>query len=156
MHLHRLERIWLIFGIAMLFVFLAVLGVGTFAMGMSPNGGHQHSVDPETIEQTAPFNNLGLQQIGDNEYVATILSFAFSYSPNTLEVPVGATVHFQVSSKDVVHGFAIPGTNVNVMAIPGEISRATHTFDEPGEYLILCNEYCGIAHEMMQARILVK
>lgn len=42
------------------------------------------------------------------------------------------------------------------MVTPGEISQVTHTFDKPGEYLILCNEYCGIAHEMMKTTLVVK
>ncbi|MFD0869767.1 Cytochrome c oxidase subunit 2 [Chlamydia abortus] len=156
MHIHRLEKIWLIIGISMLVIFLAVLGVGTFAMGVAPPGGHHHSIDPETVTEKEPFNNPGLRQIGENEYEAVMLAFAFGYSPEQMEVPVGAKVHFVVTSTDVVHGFAIPGTNVNMMAVPGEVNTISHTFNEPGEYLILCNEYCGAAHEMMMTTIIVR
>lgn len=157
MHIHRLEKIWLIFGISMLAIFLVVLGIGTFAMGMTPPGSaHHYSVDPETVAETEPFNEPGLRQVGDNEYEAVMLAYAFGYSPNQMEVPAGAKVHFIVTSTDVVHGFAIPGTNVNFMAVPGEVSTVTHTFNKPGEYLVLCNEYCGIAHEMMKTTIIVK
>ncbi|GIP31266.1 cytochrome c oxidase subunit II [Paenibacillus sp. J2TS4] len=156
MHIHRLEKIWLIFGISMLFVFLAVLGVGTFAMGVAPPGGHHHAVDPDTVMEKEPFNNPGLREIGENEYEAVMLAFAFGYSPERMEVPVGAKVHFIVTSPDVVHGFAIPGTNVNMMAVPGEVNSVSHTFKDPGEYLILCNEYCGAAHEMMMTTIIVQ
>ncbi|MNC83776.1 cytochrome c oxidase subunit 2 [compost metagenome] len=55
-----------------------------------------------------------------------------------------------------MHGFAIPRTTVNLMAVPGEINHMTYTFDKPGEYLVLCNEYCGISHELMATRIVVK
>ncbi|TBL81778.1 cytochrome c oxidase subunit II [Paenibacillus thalictri] len=156
MHIHRYEKIWLIFGIAMLVVFLAVLGIGTFARGAEPPGGHRHAVDPETVDQSAPFNDPGLKKIGDNEYEATMLAFAFGYSPEKMEIPVGATVHFNITSKDVVHGFQIPGTNVNMMVVPGEINHLTYKFTKAGEFLVLCNEYCGVAHEMMQTRIIVK
>lgn len=156
MHIHRLEKIWLIIGISMLVIFLAVLGVGTFAMGVAPPGGHHHSIDPETVTEKEPFSNPGLRQIGENEYEAVMLAFAFGYSPEQMEVPVGAKVHFVVTSTDVVHGFAIPGTNVNMMAVPGEVNTISHTFNEPGEYLILCNEYCGAAHEMMMTTIIVR
>lgn len=157
MHIHRLEKIWLTFGITMLFVFLAVVGVGAFAMGMTPPDSHgQMSVDPTTVDQQAPFNNPGLKKIGDNEYEAYYLAFAFGYSPANLEVPKGAKIHFYVTSKDVVHGFAIPGTNVNIMAVPGEVSHLTYTFDTAGEFLIICNEYCGLAHEQMATKIIVK
>ncbi len=60
-----------------------------------------------------------------------------------------------VTSKDVIHGFEIPGTNVNMMVEPGYVNSLTTTFDKPGEYTILCNEYCGAGHHMMTARIKV-
>lgn len=156
MHIHRLEKIWLAIGIAMLAVFLVVLGITTFAQGMAPPSEHRHTIDPKKVNETAPFNEPGLRQIGDNEYEAVMVAFAFGYEPQTIEVPVGATVHFVVTTPDVVHGFAIPRTNVNAMIVPGEISHVTHTFKKEGEYLIICNEYCGIGHEIMQAKIIVK
>ncbi|WP_019532885.1 cytochrome c oxidase subunit II [Paenibacillus ginsengihumi] len=156
MHMHRLEKIWLAFGISMLIVFLGVLGVGAFAKGIHPPGHHRHIVDPETVDKVAPFNEPGLRKIGDNEYEAYMLAFAFGYAPEKMEVPAGATIHFHVTSKDVVHGFQIPGTNVNMMVMPGEVNQLTYTFKEPGEYLILCNEYCGVAHENMMTTIIVK
>ncbi|MEK3720806.1 cytochrome c oxidase subunit II [Paenibacillus sp. FSL H8-0034] len=163
MHLHRYEKIWLLFGVSMLVVFLIVLGVGAFAQGAQPPGqqhsghaAHRETVNPETVESTAPFNQLGLKKIGENEYDAYMLAFAFGYGPEKMEIPLGATVHFHITSKDVVHGFEIPGTNVNMMVVPGEITQMTYKFTKAGELLVLCNEYCGIAHEMMQTRIIVK
>lgn len=156
MHIHRLEKIWLIFGISMLIVFLAVAGVGAFAMGMEPPGDHRHVVDPETVSTTAPFDKPGLEKIGDNEYNANLLAFAFGYSPKVMEIPLGAKVHFQITSTDVLHGFQIVGTNVNMMVIPGEVNHLTYTFSKPGEFLVLCNEYCGAAHEAMMMKIIVK
>ncbi|UUZ85018.1 hypothetical protein LJK88_16340 [Paenibacillus sp. P26] len=40
-----------------------------------------------------------------------------------MEVPVGSTVHFTVTSSDVVHALEIPGTNVNMMIVPGKSAR---------------------------------
>jgi cytochrome c oxidase subunit 2 len=33
--------------------------------------------------------------------------------------------------------------------IPGQVSEITVEFDEPGEYGIVCNEYCGAGHHTM-------
>ena len=30
------------------------------------------------------------------------------------------------------------------------------TFTEPGEYLLVCNEYCGTAHHLMQGTLIVE
>lgn len=123
----------------------------------SSSHGHSHhgKVDPTQLKTTAPFDKPGLKQIGDNEYEAVIVAYAFGYNPDPLDIPRGAKVHFIVTSADVVHGFEIPGTNVNFMAEPGEVTEMTHTFDKAGEFLVLCNEYCGTGHEMMRMTIKV-
>ena len=156
MHIHKLERMWLVIGIGMLVVFLLVVGVGAFAMGMQPpHSGHHASIDPTKVSETPPFDNPGLKKISENHYQAVMTAFMFGYGPDEIEVPAGATVDFIVTSKDVVHGLQIVGTNVNLMVLPGEVNEFSHTFNEPGDYLILCNEYCGAFHEIMQARIKV-
>lgn len=157
MHIHRLEKIWLGIGIAMLFVFLIAIGIGAFAKGDHPPGHHAAlKLDPDKVYETPPFDEPRLEQIGENEYNAYMVAFIYGYSPSNIEIPVGATVHFYITSADVVHGFAIPGTNVNLMAVPGEVNQLTYTFKEPAEYLLLCNEYCGIGHEYMATTITVK
>jgi cytochrome c oxidase subunit 2 len=155
MHLYKYEKIWLMLGGGTLVIFLLIVGVSAFAMGHAPPSDHT-TIDPQKVDQTPPFDEPGLKKIGDNEYELAMVSQAFTFQPNTVEIPIGATVHFKVTSKDVVHGFAIAGTNVNMMITPGHINSLTHTFDEAGDYLILCNEYCGAGHQVMSARIEVK
>jgi hypothetical protein len=41
MPIHRFEKIWLTFGLFMLFVFLGILGVSAFVMGVQPPSVHQ-------------------------------------------------------------------------------------------------------------------
>ncbi|MBD3919629.1 cytochrome c oxidase subunit II [Paenibacillus sp. PR3] len=156
MHVHRLEKIWLSIGISMLAIFLVVIAATAFGMGMSPPSEHHHTIDPTQVTTTAPFDDPGLKQTGDNRYEAVMIAYAFGYEPQTLEVPVGATIDFTVTSSDVVHGFEIVGTNVNMMIEPGEVSHISHKFDKPGVYLVLCNEYCGTGHEYMKTTIVVK
>jgi cytochrome c oxidase subunit 2 len=55
-----------------------------------------------------------------------------------------------VTSADVLHGFQVAGTNANTMVIPGEVAEITIETKEPGEYGILCNEYCGSGHHGME------
>lgn len=156
MHIHKLEKIWLAIGISMLVIFLVVIGVNAFASGMHLPSGHHEAMDPAKVNETPPFDNPRLEQIGENEYVAYMVAYVFGFSPSKIEVPQGATVHFEITSSDVIHGFEIAGTNVNMMVMPGEVNRYTYTFNEPGEFLILCNEYCGIGHEYMATTITVK
>ncbi|HEX6594316.1 MAG TPA: cytochrome c oxidase subunit II [Bacillota bacterium] len=155
-HMPKFEKIWLAIGSGSLVIFLLITGMMAISMGLNPPDGMETTIEPEQVESSAPFNNPGLEKIGKNEYVATITSFVFGYDPNTITVPEGSTVHFQVTSKDVMHGFHIPGTPTNLMLTPGHITEYTQTFNEPGEYLFVCHEYCGIGHEMMFGKIIVE
>jgi cytochrome c oxidase subunit 2 len=151
-HLHKYEKIWLIFGIGALFLFLSIIGVSAFYMGNQPPS-CLTTIDPEKVDITPPFDQPGVKQVGNNHYQVTIVSQAFSFTPNVIKIPKGAKVDFVATTKDVVHGFEIAGTNVNMMLEPGYVSTATQVFHKKGEYLIVCNEYCGAGHHMMSAKI---
>ncbi|WP_270179694.1 cytochrome c oxidase subunit II [Alkalihalobacillus sp. CinArs1] len=149
MHIHKFEKIWLIVGSGTLVVFLLIIGINAFAMGHTPPSDDE-ILDPQEVDITAPFDEPGLKKIGENEYELVMIAQAFTFqSVQDLKIPKGATVHFTVTSKDVVHGFQIPKTNVNMMVTPGHVNKITHTFDDVGQFLILCNEYCGVGHQAM-------
>jgi len=154
-HMHRYERIWLMFGGGTLVVFLVVLFILAFWMGMTPPSDMQ-VVNAAEVDKTPPFDKPGLHQVGPHEYDAVMIGFVFGFNPNVLEVPAGSTVNFKLTSKDVVHGFEIAGTNVNLMLLPGHVNTISYTFEKPGEYLAVCNEYCGTGHQFMSAKIIVK
>jgi cytochrome c oxidase subunit 2 len=143
------------FGIAMLGVFLAIILTASIADNLNPPTG-MTQVDPTKVAQTPPFDKPGLRKLPDGSYEAYYVAKVFSFDPSTLAVPAGAKVTFYVTSSDVVHGFFIPSTAVNMMAIPGWVNEETHTFTKRGEYLLLCHEYCGIGHENMFAKIEVQ
>jgi cytochrome c oxidase subunit 2 len=71
-----------------------------------------------------------------------------------MTLPAATPVTFHVTSIDVQHGYEIVGTNGQTMVLPGYVSQFTTEFD-PGEYLVACNEYCGVGHHVMAARIRV-
>lgn len=152
MHLHKYEKIWLVFGILSLIVFLSVVGVSAFHQGNTPSGGHM-TIDPNKVRETAPFDQPGLHEKSDGTYEMVIITQAFGYDAGELKVPAGKEITFTLTSEDVTHSFSIVGTNVNMMAIPGQVNHKTHTFKEPGKYLIICNEYCGSGHHYMSAEI---
>ena len=69
-------------------------------------------------------------------------------------IPLGQAVVFDVTSKDVNHGFGIYGPDGSlvsqVQAMPGYTNHLPVTFTVPGHYTLRCLEYCGIAHAAMQ------
>ncbi len=156
MKLHRYEKIWLLFGTGTLLIFLIIVGISAFYMGNQPPS-CAVTLDPQKVDETPPFDQPGLKQIGEDEYQLTIVASAFNYDVGTqdkvIKIPKGSTVHFNVTTKDVVHGFQLVGTNVNMMLEPGYVSTYTNTFKKPGKYTLLCNEYCGVGHHLMAATI---
>jgi cytochrome c oxidase subunit 2 len=155
MKFHLDEKIWLIVSFGMIIGFMLFTGYQTFVLGMGPPS-HMETIDPQKVDETAPFDNPGVKQIGENEYEVVMTLEIFRFNPNNIEISAGSTVHFTMTSKDVVHGFQVAGTNLNAMVTPGHIQKISQTFHEPGEYLVICNEYCGIGHQHMATTITVK
>ena len=149
------ELAWILPSIALPVGMLVALAVTAFGAGI-----HLPSdvgrVDPARVTETAPFNELGVKQVVPGHYEVRMLAQIWTFAPGEIKVPAGSTVHFWITSKDVVHGFFIPRANVNVMVLPGQIAHVEARFDRPGEYPIICHEYCGIAHHAMAGKIIVE
>ncbi len=154
MGIDPIERNWMRVSIALLVGFAAVVTVAGFTMGFQVPGADQE-VDPTELVATAPWNEPGLREIGDNEYEAYVIAQAWSFAPRELVVPVGATVTIYVSSPDLQHGFKITDTNINMQIVPGQVSTLKHTFDEIGEFNYICTEYCGTGHAQMYGTVKV-
>ncbi len=156
MHIALYERIWLGIAVVILILFLGVITVGAMVnIGNMP--GMAEVVNPDTVATNDPrFANPRVEQVSPGEYEVYVVARMYSFSPREIEVPAGAQVTFYVTSPDVLHGFEIAGTNFNAMVTPGYVTRISGKFPKPGEYLILCNEYCGQGHQMMSAKVEVK
>ncbi len=78
------------------------------------------------------------------------------FTSTVLELPAGRPVQFQVTSDDVLHGFAIPQFGVAMDANPGWISDAPIVKPTRlGSYYAHCVELCGVYHTYMWARVYV-
>ena len=84
-----------------------------------------------------------------------VIGVTFAWLPAEATVPAATPITFHITAADVVHGFQIVGSNGQAMVIPGYISQFTTQFLTPGEYLIVCNEYCGVGHHMMAGKLIV-
>ncbi|RME88947.1 MAG: cytochrome C oxidase subunit II, partial [Anaerolineae bacterium] len=98
----------------------------------------------------------GVREIVPGEkYDVYILARIWQFQPAEITVPVGARVTFYVTSADVQHGFKIQNTNANFQVLPGQVSKLTVTFKEPGTYPFICTEYCGAGHAVMSGKVIV-
>ncbi len=153
-HIDEYERRWLTAATVMLGVFFATLVAGMLIFGVRPTG-QGGFVDPQNLDQTM-FAEPGLRHMGDNRYEAVVMAQTWFFQPAQMTVPEGAEVTFHVTSRDVIHGFMIEHHNVNFEVVPGHIAEAQVHFNEPGEYKMLCSQYCGRAHQNMYATIIVE
>src|ERR687897_1452737 len=73
-----------------------------------------------------------------------------------LHVKKGVPYRFEVISQDVIHSFNMPDFTILMDAIPGGVNSVWNMFDQTGEYLIQCREYCGLLHYNMKAKLFVE
>jgi cytochrome c oxidase subunit II len=149
------ELAWILPSFAIPVGMLVALGVTAFGAGIQLTGDHGR-VDPRRVAESPLFKQTGVVETAPGEYEVRLIAQIWSFAPSEIRVPTGSTVHFWATSTDVIHGLLVPKHNINVMLLPGQIAHARARFDTPGEYPIICHEYCGIAHHTMAGKIVVE
>ena len=155
--MHKFEKIWMSVGTGSLIMFLVILGVSAVQAAHTPAASGIETINPEYVRDDARFAEPGLHESEDDEYDYNLyfVASAFRYEPAEVEIPQGSRVKVQVVTTDVVHGFQVVNTNINLMVEPGLVSTYGANFDKTGEFLIVCNEYCGVGHTDMTSTIKV-
>lgn len=148
------EKLWMWAAGVLIVAFLATIGVGVAGSALQPPS-HVETIDPTKIWNDPRFGRPGVS-LDDHGATVIVVGMMFAFMPAEIRVPAGRRVTFRVTSPDVTHGFQIVGTNGNTMVVPGYISQFTTVFRDPGEYLIVCNEYCGLGHHVMSAKLIVE
>ena len=155
MYIDLYERIWMWAGAAIIVMYLGVMIVPAFVMAINPPS-HVETINPTALSSHAEFASGAITPRDDGSVVVSVVASTFAYGPDPIEVPANKPVTFRITSADVLHGFQVVGTNANAMAIPGYVSQFTYTFPRAGEYLVTCNEYCGLYHHAMVGKLIVR
>ncbi|HTR20005.1 MAG TPA: cupredoxin domain-containing protein [Gemmatimonadales bacterium] len=148
------EKIWMWAAAVIITAFAVTVTVGYASSALQPPS-HVETIDPTKVFTDPRFAQRGVT-LTDHGATVVMVAMMFAYNPAEVHVPAGKPVTFRLTSIDVTHGFQIVGTNGNTMIIPGYVSQFTTTFAQPGEYLIVCNEYCGLSHHLMSAKLVVE
>lgn len=148
------EKFWIWASGMLIVAFLTTIVVGVAGSALQPPS-HVETIDPGTVWRDARFMKRGVTTDARGATVVMI-AMMFAFQPAEIRVPAGRPVTFRMTSADVTHGFQIVGTNGNTMVVPGYVSQFTTVFSTPGEYLIVCNEYCGLSHHLMSAKLIVE
>jgi len=155
MRVHTYENVFLGIGGGLLVLCLGALLYASVALGVHlPE--YSAPIDPQQVYSTAPFDQPGVREVAPGRYEAVIVASAWAFNPAEIRVPVGAEVRFTSTATDVLHGIHVEGTRINMMLIPGQVTHTTYTFQEPGEHLVICHEYCGLGHHFMYGKVIVE
>ena len=151
----RTEKRWLIIMLGMLALMMVVIVVTGITHALHPPS-NVEPTDPVTLHLQGEFveSNLGTALELDGVTVRLIAQ-QYSFVPNCVKVPAGTPVKFRLTSADVIHGFILVDTNVNTMVVPGFVSEVRTSFAIPGDYRMPCDEFCGLGHQGMWARVVV-
>jgi cytochrome c oxidase subunit 2 len=77
-------------------------------------------------------------------------NYGISIKGQTIELPVNRAVEFDVTSEDVLHGFALQAFGMRIDANPGEVTvLPAVTPTQIGNYTVRCVELCGLYHSYM-------
>jgi len=131
-----LTSVWIVSS-TMLTIFLLIWGLA--ALAVDEGGGN--GKNPMTVNVT------GQQWAWSFTYPGTHVA------SNELYLPVNDKITFNVTSKDVVHGFWIVQMGVKVNANPGVSTSVSVTPNKIGTYDIRCTEICGLYHAYMVTRV---
>lgn len=162
--INRRESIWLgLAGVWSIIIFGWMSGFTRFGDQNPIGPTYQVSTDEyqekfSAYEDAAEETDDGLVPPGDDVYIAA-MRFNWGGTPVVLET--GREYDFHLSSIDVQHGFSIRpehalSKQMNFQVLPGYEWVLPMEFDEPGEYHIICNEFCGEGHRTMHGRIIVR
>ncbi|MGD0966873.1 MAG: cytochrome c oxidase subunit II [Candidatus Aquilonibacter sp.] len=105
------------------------------------------------IQVAQPPNGLVVESLGHQWY------FTFRYPQvngevtDEMHLPINQPVVLNVTSSDVIHSFWIPAFRLKADMVPGLINTIRFTPTRVGRYPIICTEFCGTDHGMMNATV---
>jgi len=148
------ERLWARSMTAIIVVMLGLIVFASAHWGMHPPS-RVETIDSTSLHKGGEFSeaNLGTSIAPDGSAVVRVVAQQYAFVPNCVLVPAGVSVTMRLASADVVHGFLIQGTNVNAMVVPGYVTTVHTSFQNSGERLMPCHEFCGVGHQAMWAHV---
>ncbi|MBI2927923.1 MAG: cytochrome C oxidase subunit II [Verrucomicrobia bacterium] len=157
------EKIWIGLAVTWCLVMSLMMPYWHFA-GKQNSAGEAYSTTPAEFEQrvekfvkAATVDDSGFYPIVEPPPGGHAYLFArqFFWYP-ILQLRAGETYKLHLSSGDVQHGFSLQPMNMNFQVLPGYDHVLTLKPTAPGTYPIVCNEFCGVGHQQMVGKIIVK
>jgi cytochrome c oxidase subunit 2 len=75
---------------------------------------------------------------------------------NEVHVPVGTPLRVRLDSADVIHSFHVPHFGYMRDTVPTKTNEMSALVDRVGEYMGVCNQFCGDQHAWMRTRVIAE
>lgn len=152
----QLERKWIAISLLVVALLVGIITLDALVHSINPPS-KVETINSASLHLSEEFaeQNLGVQVEGNGDIVIRMVAGRYSFFPKHIDVPAETKLTFRWVSMDVLHGVHIPMTNMSTMIVPGYVAQISTTFPKPGEYPLLCNEYCGLGHNHMWSNISV-
>jgi cytochrome c oxidase subunit 2 len=134
----RLEITWTI-ATAIILVFVGVASYGVLAdeaVTYTPDA----EIQGDVVVVEAEAYQWGWEMTYPDEEIST---------GTEIVIPADRPVRFDITSRDVIHGFAVPELGLKQDAFPQQVNSLQTVAYEEGTYQGYCTEYCGVAHSQM-------
>jgi len=102
-----------------------------------------------SANSTPQANSIRVQAVGQ-QWVWTFEYGSTKINSTELVLPIDRQVVFEVSSKDVTHGFYPVQLGVQVDANPGFTTTISASPNKLGKFDVRCSQLCGLEHAYMQ------
>ena len=102
-------------------------------------------------KDNAEDSEAGLRPAGSDVFIG---AFRYGWDGLPVVLEAGREYTFHLGSYDVQHGFSVRkedtlSKQISLQVLPGYEWKLDMTFDEPGTYHVVCNEFCGVGHRTM-------
>lgn len=165
---NRREALWLgIAGVWSLGIFGWMSGFTRF--GDQNPIGETFEVDPDEFREVVAAYKEEAEEVeidgerafippGDSVYIAGA-RFRWDGLPVVLEAGKEYDIH--LGAYDVQHGFSVRpedslSQQINLQIFPDAEWVVPMTFEDPDTYHVICNEFCGVNHNMMHGKFFVQ
>jgi cytochrome c oxidase subunit II len=152
----RTERRWVTVTLIIMIVLPLMAAFAGIHQATMPQA-RVETIDPTRLHLSSEFveSNLGTAVEPDGAVIVRAIGQQYSFTPSCLLVPARTPIVLRATSADVVHGLLIQGTNINTMLVPGYVSHQFIRFDQTGDHLMPCQEFCSFGHEGMWGKVRV-
>ncbi len=129
------------------------------ARAMTPEGNSQtgHGAAHGHASMPAPQPAAPAEAIPAEAIDVYLMAYQWGFEPAVLRLDTGTAYRFRMMAVDANHGASLQmGDASRIIRLRrGTLVEQALTFTAPGEYLVYCTVYCGVAHERMLGRLIV-